>query len=432
MEIIFLVLICVVIVLQIILLFKPNRPKEVIKHLDANFDHMQRFVDEQMKNNREEFSCNSRLNREELTSSVRGLNDSVLARIADLAQISSSQMDNFTGQLGKLTQSNEQKLENMRETVEKQLSLIQNDNAHKLEQIRGVVEEKLQTTLEKRLGESFRLVSERLELVHQGLGEMQNLAVGVGDLKRVFTNVKTRGILGEIQLGNIIEDILTPEQYAKNVATKKGSAERVEYAIKIPAKDDGERVIWLPIDAKFPVEDYQRLLDAREKGEKDLQQFAKALNNRVKQEAKSIKEKYLAPPETTDFALLFLPTEGLYAQVLNQNGLFEEIQREYKVILSGPTTLAALIHSLQIGFRTLNIEKRSGEIWALLGAVKTEFSRFSHLLERTQQKLAEASHSIDDAARKSKTIERRLKKVQETPSNTADVRLISEIVEEIF
>ena len=373
-------------------------------------------VSGQLARSREENILNARQLREELAGSLKSFNDSVLARMADLAGLQRSEIEILTRQLAALTTKHEEKLEGIRRTVEEKLQLIQEDNAYRLEQMRATVDEKLSATLEQRLGDSFRLVSERLELVHQGLGEMQTLATGVGDLKRVLTNVKTRGTWGETQLGNIIEQILTPDQYATNVATKKDSTERVEFAIKIPAKDHTDRIIWLPIDAKFPLEDYQRLLDAQERCEaKEIEACRKALGNRIKAQAKDIREKYISSPETTDFALLFLPTEGLYAEVLSQAGLFEAVQRDYKVVITGPTSLAAVIHSLQIGFRTLAIEKRSSEIWALLGAVKTEFGRFGDILEKTQKKLAEASNSIEDATRKSRTIERRLRSVQELP-----------------
>ncbi|MDR3289216.1 MAG: DNA recombination protein RmuC [Peptococcaceae bacterium] len=408
------ILLAIVLILQIFLLWR-TYDQGKFQGLDQRFDESNRNIHEQMQKNREEFSLNSRLGREELTAVLRGVNDSVLTNIVDMGKLNARQQDVLLGQMSRFIAGSDEKMDKIRETVERQLKSLQDDNANKLEQMRNVVDEKLHVTLERRLGESFKLVSEQLEQVQKSMGEMQTLAVGVGDLKRVLSNVKTRGILGETQLGFLIEEILTPEQYEKNVATKKGSAERVEFAIKIPSKDADEHAIWLPIDAKFPLEDYQRLLDAQENNNiKEIEQCGKALAARIRQESKSIRDKYISPPETTDFALLFLPAEGLYAEVLRQAGLFEELQREYKVILTGPTTLAALVHSLQIGFRTLAIEKHSSEIWRLLGSVKTEFSRFSQLLEKTQQKLTEASHTIEDAARKSRTIERKLKNVQES------------------
>lgn len=317
-------------------------------------------------------------------------------------------------QFQNIIQGNEQKLESIRQTLEKQLAGLQEENTKKLDQMRMVVDEKLQTTLEKRLSESFRQVSDRLEKVHQGLGEMQNLASNVGDLKAVLTNVKTRGTWGEVQLEALLSQILAPGQYSKNVQTKKGSADRVEFAIRLPGRSDLDEEVFLPIDAKFPVEDHQRLMTALEKGDLALaEEMAKNLVNRIKAEAKNIKEKYLDPPATTDFGILFLPTEGLYGEVLRQPGLTEELQRDHRIVVTGPTTLAAILNSLQIGFRTLAIEKRTSEVWALLGTVKKEFGLFAGILEKTQKKLQEATHTIEDAAKKTRTIERKLKGVEE-------------------
>jgi len=364
------------------------------------------------------------LSRREHGEAMRQLSDSVLARMADIATLQKGQLDTFSRQLLALTQSNEQKLERLRETVEERLKLLQADNNRQLEEMRMTVDEKLHATLEKRLGESFRLVSERLELVHKGLGEMQMLAAGVGALKRVLTNVKTRGIWGEIHLAGLLEQILTVEQYDRNVATKPGSGERVEFAIRLPGRDKGDKPVWLPIDAKFPQEDYQRLLDAQEQANPALaEEAARALETRVRAEAKAGREKYIDPPHTTDFAILFLPVEGLYAEVLRRPGLYDLLLREYRVVVTGPTTLAALLNSLQMGFKTLAVEKRSSEVWALLGAVKTEFGRFGEMLEKTQKKLQEASNSIETAAQKSRTIERRLRTVQELPAADAAATL---------
>lgn len=324
----------------------------------------------------------------------------------------------FSKHMASLTQNNEKKLEKLNETLEIRLRYLQEDNNKKIEEMRCTVDEKLEATLEKRLGESFQLVSERLEMVHKGLGEMQNLASGVGDLKKVLTNVKTRGTWGEVQLGSLLEQVLIKDQYSENVATKKGSNDRVEFAIKIPSKDDDNAFLWLPIDAKFPMEDYIRLLEAQEEGNIELvEKSKKNLENRIKSEAKTIKEKYIDPPNTTDFAIMFLPVEGLYAEVLRINGLSESLQREYRVVISGPTTLAALLNSLQMGFKTLAIEKRSSEVWELLGSVKSEFVKFGLILDKTQKKLQEASNTIENASKKSRTIERKLKKVEEIPSS---------------
>lgn len=354
---------------------------------------------------------------ESIGRELKNMSDSIATRMTQMSELQQNQLAAFSRQIGNLTETNEKKLEQMRETVENRVKELQSDNAQKLEQMRAVVDEKLHATLEQRLGESFKLVSERLELVHKGLGEMQSLASGVGDLKRVLTNVKTRGTWGEVQLGNILEDILAPDQYAANVAVKKGS-ERVEYAVKMPGQDREQENLWLPIDAKFPMEDYYRLIDAYEQGDPaGIEQAAKVLELRIKTQARDIAAKYIEPPETTDFAIMFLPTEGLYAEVLRRPGLFESLRRDYRVNVAGPTTLAAIVSSLSVGFRTLAIQKRSSEVWAVLGAVKTEFGKFGAVLEKTQKKIQEAGNIIDDAARRSRALERRLRNVEALPEN---------------
>ncbi len=357
-------------------------------------------------------------NREELNHSLDRTTDSLLKRINETSLLQNQQantsFEQLFNSLDALTRSNEDRLEKMRDTVERQISNLQAENMRKLEQMRLTVDEQLNTTLEKRLGDSFQQVSERLEQVHKGLGEMQVLAVNVGDLKKVLSNVKTRGILGEMQLSALLEQILTADQYAENVATKAGSNARVEFAVKMPGRDDQE--VWLPIDAKFPLDSYNKMLDAYETGNNALlNEAGNELERRIKSFAKDIHDKYLDPPQTTDFGLMFLPVEGLYAEVLRRN-LFELIQREYNVIITGPTTIAALLNSLQMGFRTLALEKRSSEVWVLLESVKTEFSRFGELLSKTQKKLQEASTSIEAAERKSRTIQRRLRNVQDSTS----------------
>jgi len=332
--------------------------------------------------------------------------------------------------LAALTADNEKRMGEVRATLEAKLGAIQLDNAAKLEQMRATVDEKLQSTLETRLGHSFKLVSERLEAVQRGLGEMQNLAVGVGDLKRVLGNVKQRGIVGEAQLGALLEDLLTHEQYASNVITVPGSNERVEYAIRMPGQSDGENV-YLPIDSKFPVEDYQRLLDAQDAADADAAAAAgRALEARVREEAKRIRSKYVAPPHTTDFAVLFLPTEGLYAEVLRRPGLFESLQRDHRVTVAGPTTLSALLNSLQMGFRTLAIAKRSSEVWKLLGAVKNEFGKFGLVLEKAERQLNTVSKSISDAGKKTRTIEKKLRGVESLSSEDATELLGNTLIDD--
>ncbi len=329
-------------------------------------------------------------------------------------------IDSLDAGLSAMRNANDERFENLRATIDRKLKEIQDGNSAKLEEMRKTVDEKLQGTLEKRLGESFKQVSERLELVHKGLGEMQSLASGVGDLKRVLTNVKTRGTWGEVQLSNLLEQVLTPEQYASNVATKPGSAERVEFAIKLPGRDPGEGQVWLPIDAKFPKEDYERLVDAAERANPEaVESAAKALEEQVRHEARQIQEKYIDPPHTTDFGILFLPTEGLYAEVLRRPGLAERLQRENRVMVAGPTTLAALLNSLQMGFRTLAIEQRSSEVWQVLGAVKTEFAKFGDVMDKVQKKLQEATNVIDSAKSRSNVIRKKLKDVEGLPSAQA-------------
>ena len=420
------ILVGIVIILLIILLTRSSQTPFVqfeskFVSLEKNLERNERLVNGEISKNREESNSNARQVREELNQSVHSFNESILARMAEIANLQRNQLDIFATQLGSLTKTNDQKLEQLRKTVEERLLLIQQDNGQKLDQMRATVDEKLSATLEQRLGESFKLVSERLEAVHKGLGEMQTLASGVGDLKKILTNVKTRGIWGEIQLGNLLEQILTPEQYATNVATKAGSNERVEFAIKLPARDGHDSIIWLPIDAKFPMEDYERLIEAQDQANLPrIEELGKSLENRIKLEGKTIRDKYIDPPNTTDFGILFLPVEGLYAEVLRRPGLCELLQRDYKVVITGPTTLAALLNSLQMGFRTLAIEKRSSEVWTLLSAVKTEFGKFVEVLEKTQKKLQEASNTIETATRKSRAIARKLKNVQTLPAHEAE------------
>jgi len=319
-------------------------------------------------------------------------------------------------QLKTMSASNELRLAQVQTAVEQRLTAIQQDNEKKLEQMRATVDEKLHATLEQRLGESFKQVAERLEQVHKGLGEMQNLARDVGALNRVLTNVKTRGIFGEVQLAGLLEQVFTPEQYAANVATIPGSSERVEFAIRLPGQRDDGAPLWLPIDAKFPREDYERLLEAQDRADvAGVEAAGKAIESRLRLEAKTIREKYIAPPHTTDFGMLFVPTEGLYAEALRRPGLVEALQREHKVMLVGPTTLLATLTSLQMGFRTLALEKRSAEVWEVLGAVKTEFGKFGDVLAKTKKKLDEASNTIEQAETRTRQMTRKLKSVEALP-----------------
>jgi DNA recombination protein RmuC len=329
--------------------------------------------------------------------------------------------------LATLTQSNEQRLEAVRASVEQRLEALRSDNAQKLEQMRATVDERLQNTLEQRLGESFKLVSDRLDQVHKGLGEMHTLAAGVGDLKRVLVNVKSRGGWGEVQLGTLLDEMLAPGQYAKNVATRPGEDARVEYAIKFPGRGRDGVPCWLPIDAKFPLEDYQRLQEAIERADVvAVESSRKALEDFFKTEAKKIRDKYVEPPHTTDFAILFIPTEGLYAEALSRPGLADGLQRDFRVMLAGPTNLMAFLNSLQLGFRTLAIEQRSTEVWRVLGAVKAEFGKFGDLLAKTKEKLDSVGKTLDEAGRKSTTIVRKLRDVEALPPAEAERVLTGE------
>jgi DNA recombination protein RmuC len=346
--------------------------------------------------------------------------DSFRAQLAATQAQTEATLRRFSDTLGEqlraLSEANERRLDAVRLAVDNRLVALQEGNEKKLDQMRATVDEKLHATLEQRLGESFKQVAERLEQVHKGLGEMQTLARDVGSLNRVLTNVKTRGIFGEVQLAGLLEQVFTPEQYATNVATVPGSNDRVEFAIALPGQREDGKPLWLPIDAKFPRDDYERLLEAHERADAPAAEAAaKAIETRLRLEARSIREKYIAPPDTTDFAILFVPTEGLYAEALRRPGLLESLQREHKVMLAGPTTLLATLTSLQMGFRTLALEKRSAEVWEVLGAVKTEFGRFGEVLARTKKKLDEASHSIDQAETRTRAMVRQLKTVEAMP-----------------
>ncbi|RJX34108.1 MAG: DNA recombination protein RmuC [Oxalobacter sp.] len=358
---------------------------------------------QQLESLRQSITMQSQSSREEQSMTLKQFGDTLHQSIATL------------------TESNAQRMAEVRATLEEKIQALQADNAAKLEEMRKTVDEKLHATLEQRLGESFKLVSDRLEKVHQGLGEMQQLAVGVGDLKRVLTNVKTRGTWGEVQLEMLLEQVLTPDQYAKNVETVPGTGERVEFAISLPGKGDDRIPVWLPIDAKFPKEQYERLAEASEHA--DVEGVASAgreLERVIRTEAKTIADKYLSPPLTTDFAILFLPTEGLYAEVMRRPGLADELQRNHRVSIAGPSTLSALLNSLQMGFRTLALEKRSSEVWQVLGAVKTEFSKFGEVLAATKATLERAAKNIESAEVRTRQMTRKLKSVEAMPNDAAE------------
>ncbi len=429
----------------------------LVLRLQARIDHLQRLIETGQDDTQRlelKFGSDMAQNRLELNATLQSLDASLSGRLEQnrnamdsrheqlrqqvdeklnqvqvdarqgrLEQSDSLKLfgDQITTQLNHLTRGNTEGMETLRQTLESKLSAIQADNGHKLEQMRLTVDEKLHNTLEQRLGESFRQVSDRLEQVHKGLGEMQTLASGVGDLKRVLTNVKVRGTWGEVQLGHLLDQVLAPEQYGKNVQTRPKSNERVEFAIRLPGREVTDSVVWLPIDAKFPLEDYQSLLDAQEAGDVVRQEAAaKALESRIREEAKSIRDKYIEPPHTTDFGLLFLPIEGLYAEVIRRPGLCDFLQRECRVTVTGPTTLTAILNSLQMGFRTLAIQKRSSEVWQVLGAVKTEFGKFGDVLAKTKKKLDEARNTIDDAEVRTRAIDRKLKQVESLSVEQAD------------
>ncbi|MDD2884140.1 MAG: DNA recombination protein RmuC [Dechloromonas sp.] len=388
--------------------------------LDKGMARLERELREELARGRRDDAEESFRDREERAQSANLLAQAVTTQVSQFGSLQGERLESFSRELARFSSTLDERFERLKISVDGRLTAIQADNAQKLEEMRRTVDEKLHATLEQRLGESFRLVSERLELVHRGLGEMQTLANGVGDLKRVLSNVKTRGTWGEVQLAALLEQLLTAEQFAASVVTRPGSRERVDFAIRLPGSSEGA-VVWLPIDAKFPIEDYQRLLDAQERGDAAQSEAAgKAIEARLKLEARSIRDKYIAPPHTTDFALLYLPIEGLYAEALRRPALAETLQRDFRVSLSGPTTLAALLNSLQMGFRTLAIEQRSAEVWAVLGAVKAEFGQFGEALAHTRKKLEEASHSIGKAETRTRQLSRKLREVEALPVADAE------------
>lgn len=399
--------------------------QELTGGLQAFFTRMLESNDRRLGEIRDEGRGAALAARAELQATLKALQDQLSQRLDGASQSTRQQLAEVTQALTNIGAANEKRMEALRETVDQRLRLLQEDNAGKLEQMRRTVDEKLEGTLERRLGESFKQVSERLEMVHKGLGEMQQLAHGVGDLKKVLTNVKTRGTWGEWQLSNLLEQMLTRDQYDTNVEVRRGSGERVEFAVRFPGRDnDAGAPIWLPIDSKCPQEDYERLVKASEQGDADgVRDAIKGLEARIRQCGRSISEKYIAPPHSTDFAILFVPTEGLYAEVLRTPGLADWLQRECRVLVAGPTTLAAILNSLQMGFRTLAIEKRSSEVWKVLAAVKTEFSKFGEVFEKVKKKLDEASNTIESASVRTRAMSRTLKSVDQLPVPEASAML---------
>lgn len=387
-----------------------------LEQLDVSNQKQGAVLGNELSNLRQEAATHAREGRTETLTILKQGNETLLNGLNVLGQNQGERLQNFADTISKLTASNESKLEDVRKTVEAKLKELREDNGLRLEEMRRTVDEKLQTTLEKRLGESFQLVSDRLEKVHQGLGEMQNLATGVGDLKKVLTNVKTRGNWGEVQLGALLEQMLTSNQYEKNVRPNPASAEVVEYAIKLPGRGEDDSVVWLPVDAKFFVEDYKRLNEAQERADLPaIEESTKALKDAVLKCAKDISTKYLNPPHTTDFGVMFVPTEGLFAEILRIPNVVEELQGKHRVVLAGPTTFAAVLNSLQMGFKTLSIQKQSSEVWKTLGMVKTEFSKFGDSLEAVKKSLQAATNKIETVGVRSRAVEKSLRKVEELP-----------------
>jgi DNA recombination protein RmuC len=374
---------------------------------------------------RQESAEAARSLREEVSGGSKAAQDTIAKTLAEITGLQKTQLETVAARLETLTESNQASIQRLRDVLDERMRELQEKNEKKLEEMRRTVDEKLQTTLEKRLGDSFKIVSERLEAVQRGLGEMQSLANGVGDLKRVLTNVKTRGTWGEYQLGAILEQVLAPSQYEKNVQTREDSRDAVEYAVRLPGRDDGpDSCVWLPIDSKFPQEDYQRLLDAVDRAEPAaVEKSSQALMRAIRTEAQRIRDKYLNPPRTTDFAIMFLPTEGLYAEVLRQPSVVEELQRTYRIVPAGPTTLAAILSSLRMGFHTLAIEERASEVWKVLAAVKTEFGKFGDTLLRVKKQLNAASNTLEETSTRTRMMEKKLKDVELLPAQEATALL---------
>ena len=459
MTIVYVLLVIVMLLLIVLIVRSRYGNDEVLMNLKYKLDvlgnevgRIESSLKNEIASNRNESSKTAKDARDEMANSLKTFGELITSTTKSTSELQRGQLQTFSDNLGTLTKSVDDKLretteinsknlsegrrelkealETMRFTIEKKVTEMQAANEKKLDEMRATVDEKLQTTLETRLGESFKLVSERLEAVHKGLGDMQQLATGVGDLKKVLTNVKTRGVLGEYQLANLLEQLFTPDQYSRNVKTKKDQMVRLNLPSK--CREGKMTITWLPIDSKFPKEDFELLMNAYENGNNDLiEESRRSFVRGIKKSAMDICVKYIDPPNTTDFAILFLPFESLYAEVLRTPGLFESIQRECKINIAGPTTLSAFLSSLQMGFRTLAIERRTSEVWQLLGAVKTQFGHFGTILEKTQKKLIEANNVMEEAGRRSRAIERRLKSVQDIPHDESLLLLneMSEIID---
>ncbi|WP_334187217.1 DNA recombination protein RmuC [Noviherbaspirillum sp.] len=480
-DILLLASLAAVLVLQLVALFVSRGRKDGVTALpelaqlrDDVQRHQQQTAERIERELRSEVQTSAQRMRQELNGSLAQFQQTLASQMTGIATLQNSQIDSFAQQLAKLgemnaqqleamrraitlqaqagreeqagalkrfgdtlsqsltvlTESNAQRMSEVRATLEAKIRDLQTDNGTRLEEMRRTVDEKLHATLEQRLGESFKLVSDRLDKVHQGLGEMQQLAIGVGDLKRVLTNVKTRGTWGEVQLEMLLEQVLTPDQYGKNVETIPGSNERVEFAVKLPGQEEGQKPVWMPIDAKFPKEQYERLTEAAEHADAEGVLVAgRELERAVRLEARTIAEKYLSPPLTTDFAIMFLPTEGLYAEVIRRPGLADELQRVCRICIAGPSTLSALLNSLQMGFRTLALEKRSSDVWQVLGAVKTEFGKFGDVLAATKNSLERAAKNIEQAETRSRQMARKLKSVEALPTESAQRLLGPEVLQ---
>lgn len=435
------ILLVIVIILLIVNIYISVKPQGVdmgpVKiDMEQKLISVEKALREEFTVNREESRKNEKSNRTEIGNSIEKLSSNILSNMIELSNLQKNQFDTYSRTMERTLDTFNYNLRNSIDDLTKlqneKFTELTKSTEENLEKMRVTVDEKLQSTLERRLGESFKAVSERLEQVHKGLGEMQNLAAGVGDLKKVLSNTKTRGVLGEVQLERILEQFLSPEQYEKNVITKKGSRETVEFAIKLPGKDYDNKTIYLPLDAKFPLEVYNKLLDAYDlQDQAQIDLASKNLERFIKKSAKDIRDKYIDPPNTTDFGLMFLPTEGIYAEVLKNQSLVEFVQREYKINITGPTTLVALLNSLQMGFRSLAIEKHSSEVWKILGAVKTEFSKFETVLNSAQNKLNQASSEIDKlVGTRTRQINRKLKNVDKLSFDDTGLYLSSEESEE--